>query len=85
MTTPGRPKCPDCGEFLEAIDGAADTPPWWSPGCSRLWWDAEITLKARKKWRKNLRDFGEDEESREIAEEFRAESRARIDRKRRDR
>lgn len=43
------PRCPECGDELVAVD-QPDTPPWLSQGCSRSWWQAELTPAARQAW-----------------------------------
>lgn len=56
------PTCPNCGERLERIAEAIESPPWacWEP-CARAWWDAELTKAARDAWDPRARAFTLDE------------------------
>lgn len=52
------PNCPNCGDDLQDVTASrGDTPPWVSPGCARGWWDAELSVQARKAWVPGLRSF----------------------------
>lgn len=49
------PRCPNCGEKLEAIDLDDQTPPWICRPCVRGWWDTEIDNA--KEWDPEWRCF----------------------------
>lgn len=58
MTGPARaalaPTCPHDDTPLQPVQATPSTPPWWCTSCSRLWWDAQLTETACRRWDRAL-------------------------------
>lgn len=51
------PRCPNCGDVLDAVElRPQDTPPWLCVPCARGWWNVELQQAAH--WQPATRDFG---------------------------
>jgi hypothetical protein len=68
VATPA-PSCPLCGGTLRPRpDERPLAPPWACQPCARGWEDVELAPEAREAIRPRLRDFGDGQVARDLAE-----------------
>ena len=61
------PRCPKCGDELQAVAGPHDWAPWLCNECHRGFWHIELSAEARAAYRPLHHDWGFDAAWLEIA------------------